>query len=123
MHLLKYATLRERGVCMFCPKCGTLLRPKKAGKRLIYYCPSCGYESESPPKGNSQVITKVTSESGDVIIEEESEKISAPVVEARCPKCGNDKAYFQIVQTRAADEPPTRIYKCTKCGYSWREYS
>ncbi|MCS7103369.1 MAG: transcription factor S [Candidatus Korarchaeum sp.] len=107
---------------MFCPKCGTLLRPKKAGKKLAYYCPSCGYESENSPKGNSQVVTKVASDEGDLIIESE-ERIAAPIVEARCPKCGNEQAYVEIVQTRAADEPPTRIYTCTKCKHSWREYS
>lgn len=105
---------------MFCPKCGTLLRPKKVGKKLSYYCPSCGYESDNAPR-NSQVVTKVVSDEGEVIIEED--KMSGPMVEARCPKCGNEHAYVEIVQTRAADEPPTRIYTCTRCKYSWREYS
>ncbi len=41
----------------------------------------------------------------------------------KCPKCGNMEAYVWIEQTRAADEPPTKIYKCTKCGYMWREYA
>lgn len=106
---------------MFCPKCGTLLRPKKVGKKLSYYCPSCGYEADNAPRGNSQVVTKVASDSGELIIE--GEKIAAPIVEARCPRCGNEQAYIEIVQTRSADEPPTRIYTCTKCKYSWREYS
>ncbi|MCD6114052.1 MAG: transcription factor S, partial [Thermoprotei archaeon] len=39
-----------------------------------------------------------------------------------CPKCGNREAYVWMMQTRAADEPPTRFYRCTKCGYTWREY-
>jgi DNA-directed RNA polymerase subunit M len=25
-------------------------------------------------------------------------------------------------QTRAADEPTTRIYRCAKCSNTWREY-
>jgi DNA-directed RNA polymerase subunit M len=25
-------------------------------------------------------------------------------------------------QTRAADEPETKIYRCVKCQHSWREY-
>jgi len=28
-----------------------------------------------------------------------------------------------MIQTRAADEPPTRFYRCTKCGHTWREYA
>ncbi|MEM2705477.1 MAG: transcription factor S, partial [Thermoplasmata archaeon] len=39
-----------------------------------------------------------------------------------CPKCGNRGAYWMLKQTRAADEPETRFYICTKCGYRWREY-
>jgi len=39
-----------------------------------------------------------------------------------CPKCGHNEAYYWFMQTRAADEPPTRFYKCTRCGYVWREY-
>ncbi|MEM0290915.1 MAG: transcription factor S, partial [Thermoplasmata archaeon] len=31
-------------------------------------------------------------------------------------------AYWMLKQTRAADEPETRFYICTKCGYRWREY-
>ena len=108
---------------MFCPKCGTLMRPKKVGNKLVYYCPSCGYEMEPNPDKSAAVTTKVVSDNGDVMVVERGKKMAAPIVEAKCPKCGNDKAYLQIVQTRAADEPPTRIYTCTKCGYTWREYS
>jgi len=32
-----------------------------------------------------------------------------------CDKCGNDRAYFEIRQLRAFDEPATQILKCTKC--------
>ncbi len=75
------------------------------------------------PGRSTAVTTRVASDNDDVVIVEGGKKMSAPVVEAKCPKCGNDRAYLQIVQTRAADEPPTRIYTCTKCGYTWREYS
>ncbi|MBI2112883.1 transcription factor S, partial [Candidatus Woesearchaeota archaeon] len=26
-------------------------------------------------------------------------------------------------QTRGADEPETRFFRCTKCNYTWREYA
>ena len=107
---------------MFCPKCGTLMRPKVKDGKLVYVCPSCGYVMENNPGVSSVVTTKVVSNREDVEIKEKS-KLPFPVVEATCPKCGNNRAYFQIVQTRAADEPPTRIYTCTKCGYTWREYA
>ncbi|RLG87398.1 MAG: transcription factor S, partial [Thermoprotei archaeon] len=40
----------------------------------------------------------------------------------RCPRCGYDEVYYWEVQTRAADEPTTRFFKCARCGYVWREY-
>jgi DNA-directed RNA polymerase subunit M len=40
-----------------------------------------------------------------------------------CPKCSEKKVVSWMEQTRASDEPPTRFYKCTKCGHTWREYS
>jgi len=46
-----------------------------------------------------------------------------PIVEERCEKCSNKEAYFWTIQTRAADEAETRFFKCTKCNYTWREYS
>jgi len=42
--------------------------------------------------------------------------------ECECPKCQHREAYWIIRQTRAADEPETRIYECTKCHTRWREY-
>jgi len=44
-------------------------------------------------------------------------------IEAKCEKCGNNRAYFMQIQIRSADEPMSIFYKCTKrdCGYQWRE--
>ena len=41
---------------------------------------------------------------------------------AECPKCHNGEAFWVMRQTRAADEPTTRIYRCVKCSHTWREY-
>ena len=46
-----------------------------------------------------------------------------PIVDAECPKCGNMKAEYWEIQTRSADEPPTRFHRCTKCRHTWREYT
>ena len=42
-------------------------------------------------------------------------------VETKCGKCDHNKAYFQMFQTRSADEPMTQFFKCCKCGYQWKE--
>ena len=39
-----------------------------------------------------------------------------------CKKCENTEAYFWTLQTRSADEPETRFFKCTKCSTVHREY-
>ena len=94
--------------------------PKKVKNKVIFYCKNCGYEEES--KKEVKVKETIKKESDIKIIREEDNMKAFPIVEITCPKCGNDKAYFRIEQTRAGDEAPTRIYKCTKCGYVWREY-
>ena len=42
-----------------------------------------------------------------------------------CPECGamllpKDN---ELKQTRSADEAPTRIFECAKCGHKWRNYN
>jgi DNA-directed RNA polymerase subunit M len=103
----------------FCPKCGALLLPKKEAKGSVLACPSCRYVDK---KSDAQlkVATQVNRDRDVPIITEED--TSLPIVEAKCEKCDNDKAYYWMVQTRAGDEPETRFYKCTSCKNTWREY-
>lgn len=104
----------------FCPECGSLILPKKNEKGdTIYEC-KCGY---SEIGGD----TKITSSSKkkeikDVEIQENADE-RLPQCEMKCEKCGNEKAYYWEIQTRASDEPPTRFYKCVACKHTWREYS
>ena len=95
-----------------CPKDGSLLEPRE-GKMV---CPVCGYSEEE-----GKLVEKEKKK--EVFVVEEGQAEVRPVVDAECEKCGNKKAYFWSMQTRSSDEPETRFYKCTKCGYVWREYS
>lgn len=38
-----------------------------------------------------------------------------PIVERKCPKCGNEKMSYATLQLRSADEGQTVFYTCTKC--------
>lgn len=107
---------------MFCPKCGSILVPKIEKGRKILQC-SCGYKSEQ--KEALKITENVgDSKKGDVaVVDAEKEEGILPETEAECPKCGHKKAYFWEVQTRAADEPPTKFLKCVKCKHIWRDYS
>jgi DNA-directed RNA polymerase subunit M len=58
-----------------------------------------------------------------VVIADKDETENLQYEQIPCPKCGAKKVVSWMQQTRAADEPPTRFYKCMNCGYSWREYS
>ncbi|HDI06528.1 MAG TPA: transcription factor S [Candidatus Aenigmarchaeota archaeon] len=103
----------------FCKKCGGILIPKKTKNRVVFVCRNCGRKYD---KGTDiKVGEKVHAENNIKIIDKKEENL--PITENQCPKCGNKEAFWWIQQTRSIDEPPTRFYKCTKCGYTWREYS
>ena len=101
---------------MFCPKCKCLLLPKDG--KLV--CRKCGAEHESSSAQKPDVITHKSRDREVAVLEEVSGTL--PTADIECPSCGHRKAYWVLRQTRAADEPATRIYRCVKCSKSWREY-
>lgn len=104
---------------MFCPKCGAILRPKdKSGKKLLY-C-NCGF-TKTPESETSTEIKESVQCAKKVEVVENLE--THPKVKIKCEKCGNNIAYYWTQQTRGADEPETRFFKCTKCNFTWREYA
>lgn len=103
---------------MFCKKCGSILMPKKVDGVSVMAC-SCGYTEDM--SGNP-FQEKIEKKSEDVAISED-DKESLPVTNEECSECGNDKAYYWLVQTRAGDEPETKFLKCTECKHTWRDYS
>lgn len=106
----------------FCPRCSGTLRPRREGGKVYLVCTRCGYRVE--PRENTLTISSRIQHSAKektTIIEENT--INLPITrDVICKRCGHTEAYYWVVQTRAADEPPTRFYKCVKCGYTWREY-
>ncbi|MCD6445313.1 transcription factor S [Candidatus Bathyarchaeota archaeon] len=114
----------------FCPKCGARLIPKREkGKKniLVLVCPKCGYRKEVAsgevtPK-TAKKMQHTPQQLVAVISKEEQKLRTLPTVKIECPKCGNNTAYVWQVQTRGADESSTQFFRCTKCGYTWREYS
>lgn len=102
---------------MFCPKCGSMLRPKVVRDKKVMGC-SCGYSEE---KSSSSV--KFTEKKEEIrrdfeVVEKE---VSVhPIVDEECPKCKNPQAYTWSQQMRAGDEPETQFFKCTVCSHQWR---
>jgi DNA-directed RNA polymerase subunit M len=115
----------------FCPKCGSRLEPKKGkvGKEasLVLVCPKCGYKKHESGKKVEPKVAKVIQHNPQqlvaVIGKEEQKLRTLPTVRIECPKCGNNLAYVWQVQTRGADESSTQFLRCTKCAYTFREYS
>ena len=104
---------------MFCSKCGSILRPKtKAGKKILF-C-SCGFTKTLEEETSTELKEKVA----DVKKLEVVEQLEThPKIKAKCEKCNHYIAFYWTQQTRGADEPETRFFKCTKCGHTWREYA
>lgn len=99
---------------MFCEKCKSLLFPQDG--KLV--CRKCGTVHE--PAAKNQVIKHKSKDKEMAVLGELSGTL--PTTDVECPSCGHTKAYWVLRQTRAADEPETRIFRCVKCGHSWREY-
>ena len=108
----------------FCPNCGTRLVQKRKKKGMVLVCPKCNYEKKA--SSILPVAKSVRNETEDqiIIIDKEAQNLQTlPTVTIECPKCGNNQAYVWQVQTRGADESSTQFFRCTKCGYTFREYS
>jgi len=121
----------ELKIMEFCPKCGSRLVPKKKktnkGSSIALVCPKCGYRKKESGRKVEPKIAKVIQHKPQelvaVISKEEQKLRTLPTVRIECPKCGNNTAYVWQVQTRGADESSTQFLRCTKCGYTFREYS
>ena len=99
---------------MFCPKCKSLMYPQNNN----FICRKCGYKKEK--KGKTIVVTKQKKKELTFVEDEEKEGI-LPKTKIKCPKCGNNEAFWILRQMRGSDEPESRFYTCTKCKYKWRE--
>jgi len=75
-----------------------------------------------PQKGKKLVVTEKVEKASGVAVVKSSEEDIHPIIDIRCPKCKNMKAYFWTMQTRASDESETKFYKCVKCKHTWRVY-
>jgi DNA-directed RNA polymerase subunit M len=114
----------------FCPKCGKRLvaKKQKEKKDVVWICPKCGFKKkvEGRKKGAVPLVVKESKpfeESIAVIGKEEQKLRTLPTVRIECPKCGNNLAFVWQVQTRGSDESSTQFFRCTKCSFTFREYT
>lgn len=107
---------------LFCPKCGSLMKPKTEKGKTVFHC-SCGYTNKKDVV-NIEIKESIKQEDKEVEIvsEEEDDKV-LPITEVECPKCKHQRAYYWLIQTRSGDEAETKFLKCEKCKHVWRDYS
>jgi DNA-directed RNA polymerase subunit M len=112
----------------FCENCGKRLVPKKQGKNFVLICPKCGLKKKTETQGKVIVPSPINEdkpfqESIAVIGRKEQKLRTLPTVRIECPKCGNNLAFVWQVQTRGSDESSTQFFRCTKCNFTFREYT
>ena len=113
----------------FCPKCESLLTPKrvKSGNQvlLVLACNKCGLktkEKEENTKFKGKAIQHSIKQLVSVI-DKENQLSILPTIQVTCTICGNSSAFAWQVQTRGTDESSTQFLRCTRCNYTFREYT
>ena len=104
---------------LFCPTCGNVLLIEEGEGSFRYFCKTCPYIFNI----NKRIKRVETFEDKKevVFVYDKDNMNKGPITENKCPKCGNNKAYYREEQIRSADEAATIIYTCTKCGEQWRQ--
>ena len=103
----------------FCPKCEVKL--KNSGSDL--QCSKCGYTEGGELKPTKKISAEEESDFSLLAFEGNEGEDTNPTIKIDCEKCGHDEAVAWMFQTRSADEPTTRFYRCQKCKYTWRDYT
>ncbi len=111
----------------FCPKCGSIMYPHREGGKQVFKCRSCGHVVEVEGSAGYRFTSKIEHKPAEkiIVVKEGEEARGAQVLKGvvSCPKCGHDEVIFWMMQTRSADEPMTRFYRCVRCKHTWREYA
>jgi DNA-directed RNA polymerase subunit M len=102
----------------FCDDCGSMMKTEGD----VWVCGSCGNETARTEAAEQQAVTTQGQQESEVVdTSEVSAEDMGPTTETRCPECGNDRAFWEMKQIRAADESETRFFTCTECEHKWRE--
>jgi DNA-directed RNA polymerase subunit M len=102
----------------FCPKCKSMMVPEKG----LVTCRACGFTKEKNQSPKKKRVHETPRNARTMLVIEGESEEGKPTIKAHCSECGNDKAYWWLRQLRSADESEVRFFRCTKCGYTWREY-
>ncbi|MGA3358931.1 MAG: transcription factor S [Halobacteriota archaeon] len=102
----------------FCPKCKSIMVPEEG----LVTCRACGFVKEKIQLAKKKHAHEISRNTRTMLVIEGESDEGKPTIKAYCSECGHDKAYWWLRQLRSADESEVRFFRCTKCGYTWREY-
>jgi DNA-directed RNA polymerase subunit M len=109
----------KKTLMKFCESCGNILVVAKEKGGIFLFCKKCNKKFPL----EEEVVFETNFKNQKEISVFDSEESDFPTTKILCPKCQTiEKAEWTLQQTRAADEPPTRFYRCKKCNWVWREY-
>lgn len=87
-----------------------------------WVCGSCGAEKTRDAEAEGAMVTTQGQEESEIVDTSEVDaEDMGPTTSAHCSECGNDRAFWEMKQIRAADESETRFFTCTECEHKWRE--
>jgi len=104
----------------FCPTCNCILLMDH--KKKVLSCRKCGYKKAAGKSEDQKVTVSLDRKETVIVKDDHRGDETLPTTKTECASCGNTQAFYWMMQTRGADEPSTRFYRCTKCGKTWREY-
>jgi len=98
----------------YCPSCKNVLLTDLRKRKLT--CSACGYEQ---PYVETKLYTEESLKPKQMLVLGDYNRY----ITKKCPKCGNNKAYFwkHGRSKENAPEPSNRFYKCARCGHAWKE--
>ena len=101
----------------FCDECGSMMRTEGD----VWICPNGHEKARDSEQEAAMVTTEGQQESEIIDTSDVDAEDMGPTTNARCPDCGNDRAFWEMKQIRSADESETRFFTCTECEHKWRE--
>jgi len=104
---------------LFCPTCGNLLLLDKNFSVYRYCCKTCPYTFNIVQ--NLQNYKYYDKKKIEPVLGGKEAWENVNQVEALCPKCTHNSAYYRQLQIRSADEPMTTFFKCVECAHQWNE--
>ncbi|XP_054039840.1 DNA-directed RNA polymerase I subunit RPA12 [Rissa tridactyla] len=106
----------------FCPECGSVLPPP--GPSSTVPCPRCTFALRTVDLEGKAVCSSIQFnrlEAGRG--HDPAPHIEGPLVERRCPRCGQEGMAYHTRQMRSADEGQTVFYTCPRCRFQEKEDS